>query len=86
MSLPPDFTYLGYNINKERTRQYHELSSDEDMKCALAIMADFNNRAASLQPVMTVKNLVRKLGHFACLFWCLTLCVVTDMIAVEIYL
>jgi hypothetical protein len=60
MGLPPNITSLGYNINKEHNRQYHELSNDEEMKRALEMMGDFNDRASSLQPIMTVKNLVRK--------------------------
>jgi hypothetical protein len=62
MGLPLDYPSLSYNISKERLRQYHELSSEDDMKAALGMMADFNDRADKIQPIMTIKNLVRKLS------------------------
>jgi hypothetical protein len=71
MGLPSDFAFLGYNINKERTRQYHELGSDEEMRRALELLANYNDRAGSLQPIMTIKNLVSKSGsNHTCLENC----------------
>ena len=45
IGLPPNLESLGYNINKEQSRQFHELRSGGGMGHALRRMAEFMDRA-----------------------------------------